>query len=54
MALGVIIATHWPVSGLWFIGLFVAVELIVNGWPCILLALAARHAQRRHGALAGA
>ncbi|MCL4800259.1 MAG: DUF308 domain-containing protein [Burkholderiales bacterium] len=40
--LGAIVLAQWPVSGLWVIGLFVAVELLVNGWSCITLALAAR------------
>lgn len=53
IALGAIIAAHWPVSGLWVIGLFVAIELIVNGWSCILLALAARHVRPHQGALPG-
>lgn len=30
--LGLMIAVRWPVSGLWVIGLFVAIELIVQGW----------------------
>ena len=40
--LGAVIMAGWPVSGLWVIGLFVAIELIVNGWCYILVALAAR------------
>lgn len=42
--LGAIILGQWPISGLWVIGLFVAVELIVNGWSYIFVALAARKA----------
>ncbi len=42
--LGVMIFAKWPVSGLWVIGLFVAVELIINGWSCIFIALAAKNA----------
>jgi uncharacterized membrane protein HdeD (DUF308 family) len=41
---GVVIVVHWPVSGLWVIGLFVAVELILNGWAAVFIALAARRA----------
>jgi len=40
--LGGIILAQWPLSGLFVIGLFVAVELIVNGWSYIFIALAAR------------
>ena len=42
--LGAMILGQWPVSGLWVIGLFVAVELIVNGWSYLFVALAARRA----------
>jgi len=42
--LGLIIINQWPVSGLWVIGLFVAVELIINGWSAVMIALAAREA----------
>jgi uncharacterized membrane protein HdeD (DUF308 family) len=42
--LGGIITANWPVSGLWVIGLFVSVELMVNGWSYIFIALAARRA----------
>jgi uncharacterized membrane protein HdeD (DUF308 family) len=42
--LGAIIMANWPVSGLWIIGLFVSIELIVNGWSYISVALAAKSA----------
>jgi uncharacterized membrane protein HdeD (DUF308 family) len=45
--LGVLIFMQWPVSGLFAIGLFVAIELIVDGWSCILFALAAKSAEAR-------
>ena len=44
IVLGLVIFAKWPVSGLWVIGLFVAIEMITNGWSYILLALAARSA----------
>ncbi|MFQ5938273.1 MAG: HdeD family acid-resistance protein [Acidiferrobacterales bacterium] len=44
--LGLIIFAKWPVSGLWVIGLFVAIELIISGWSYVLIALAARRAGR--------
>jgi uncharacterized membrane protein HdeD (DUF308 family) len=46
VVLGLMIVSAWPVSGLWVIGLFVAIELIVNGWSAVILALAARDAGR--------
>ncbi len=42
--LGIMIIAQWPISGLWVIGLFVAIEMIMSGWSYIFLALAARRA----------
>ena len=42
--LGALILVGWPQAALWVIGLLVAIELIVNGWILVFLALAARHA----------
>ena len=42
--LGVMIASRWPVSGLWVIGLFVAIEMIAHGWSYVFIALAAKNA----------
>jgi uncharacterized membrane protein HdeD (DUF308 family) len=47
IVLGAILLAGWPASGLWAIGLIVAVELIVNGWMCIFLALGARQLRSR-------
>jgi uncharacterized membrane protein HdeD (DUF308 family) len=44
IALGSMIIAQWPASGLWVIGLFVAIELILNGWSYVFVALAARKA----------
>ena len=44
IVLGGLILVQWPVSGLWVIGLFIAIELIVNGWSYIFVALAAKAA----------
>jgi uncharacterized membrane protein HdeD (DUF308 family) len=53
--LGIMILAQWPVSGLWVIGLFVAIELIFNGWAYVFVALAARRAgQSEAGGPAGA
>lgn len=42
--LGAMIIAQWPESGLWVIGLFVAIELLFSGWSSIFVALAARQA----------
>lgn len=42
--LGVLILMQWPTSALWFIGLFIAIELIVTGWTYIFIALSLRAA----------
>ncbi|MFP7755390.1 HdeD family acid-resistance protein [Thermodesulfobacteriota bacterium B35] len=41
-----VIAFSWPVSGLWVIGLFVSIELLMNGWLLTFTALAARRLAR--------
>lgn len=38
--LGLMIYRQWPASGLWVIGLFFGIELILNGWTWIMLAIA--------------
>lgn len=42
LILGGIIISQWPVSGLWVIGLFIAIDLIISGWGYIALAIAAK------------
>ena len=42
--LGAMILAQWPTSGFWVIGLFVAIEMIMNGWSSVFIALAARKA----------
>lgn len=44
--LGILILAQWPVSGMWVIGMFIAIELIVNGWTYIFIALALRKGQQ--------
>ena len=46
--LGVMILARWPVSGLWVIGLFVAIEMIFSGWSAIFIALAAKEVGRKY------
>lgn len=39
---GIIVWTRWPVSGLWIIGLFIGIDLIIVGWSEVMLASAVR------------
>lgn len=39
LILGILILLQWPVSALWVIGMFIAIDLIISGWTYILLAL---------------
>lgn len=45
IVIGTMILNDWPESGLWVIGMFIAIELIFNGWGLIMLGLAARRIQ---------
>lgn len=40
--LGVLILLQWPLSGLWIIGLFIAIELMIAGWTYIFMAMCMR------------
>ena len=42
LVLGIAIWRQWPLAGLWVIGLFVGIDLIVNGWSLAMLAFAVR------------
>ena len=44
--LGVLIMVQWPSSAFWVIGLFIAIEMIVNGWSYVMIALMARRAAK--------
>ena len=44
--LGALIYAQWPVSGLWVIGLFIAIEMIIHGWTYVFVALAAKGASK--------
>ena len=39
---GVVIALRWPMNSLWVLGLFLAIDLIFQGWSLIALGLALR------------
>ena len=40
VTLGVLLAMQWPVSGVWFIGFAVGLDLILYGWALLMLASA--------------
>ncbi len=42
LILGILILAHWPASGLFVIGLFIGIDLILYGWSYVLLGLATR------------
>lgn len=44
--LGAMIYAEWPLSGLWVIGLFIGIDLILSGWSWVLLSLSARNRLR--------
>ncbi|MBK1724806.1 HdeD family acid-resistance protein [Thiocystis violacea] len=52
LLLGVVILIGWPVSGLWVIGLVIAVELLINGWTALFLGLAARRVKQEQSTAA--
>jgi uncharacterized membrane protein HdeD (DUF308 family) len=39
---GLVIAFGWPVNSLWILGLFLAIDLTIQGWVLIALALAVK------------
>jgi uncharacterized membrane protein HdeD (DUF308 family) len=41
-ALGWMVYKQWPVSGLWFIGLYLGIDMILNGLTWIMLSLGLR------------
>ena len=43
LLLGILIWRRWPVSSLWVIGLFVGIEMLLNGWSLVMLSLAGRN-----------
>lgn len=42
LILGIMIWAQWPASGLFIIGLFIGIDLIMTGWVWIALALSAK------------
>jgi uncharacterized membrane protein HdeD (DUF308 family) len=44
--LGVLVYMQWPASGLWVIGLFISIELIIHGFNAIVLSRIVKEAQK--------
>ena len=45
VALAIMIFVKWPASGLWFIGLVIAIEMISHGWAYVAISMAAKAAR---------
>ena len=43
LLMGIFVWAEWPVSGIWVIGLFVGIEMIINGWSWVMFALAVKN-----------
>lgn len=54
LALGIMIWRQWPLSGLWVIGLFVGIEMLLYGWSLVMLAIAAKNTRGEAAAAAPA
>lgn len=39
VALGVMIWSAWPISGLWVIGMFIGIDMLVYGWSLVMMSL---------------
>jgi len=46
IVLGIMIYTHWPVAGLWVIGMFISIELMVRGIDAIILSRVIKKIQK--------
>jgi uncharacterized membrane protein HdeD (DUF308 family) len=42
LALGLLIWSQWPISGMWVIGMFIGIEMIFYGWSLVMLGMAAK------------
>jgi len=49
--LGVLVYMGWPESGLWVIGMFISIELIIHGFNAIVLSRIVKEAQKENLAL---
>lgn len=52
VAIGLMILSHWPISGTWVIGMFLGIDLMVNGWSCIAIAMTGRNLARQEAGTA--
>ena len=41
LALGLVVWQAWPLDGLWVVGTFVGIDLILHGWAMVMLGVAA-------------
>jgi len=48
LALGLSIWKQWPDSAFWVIGLFVGIDIILNGWSWVMLGLLVKAASSQH------
>lgn len=46
LALGIMIVAEWPASGLWIIGLFISIDLIIQGINAIVLSREIKEVQK--------
>ncbi len=46
MAIAILIGMAWPYSAIWTLGLFISIDLIFNGWSHIIVAIAAKKAEK--------
>ncbi|MEW9834575.1 HdeD family acid-resistance protein [Mesorhizobium marinum] len=44
---GIVIAIGWPVNSIWVLGMFLAIDLIFQGWTCIALGFALKSGDQR-------
>ncbi len=42
LALGILIWAEWPISGMWFLGLLIGIDLIFLGWFWIMLSVSVK------------
>jgi uncharacterized membrane protein HdeD (DUF308 family) len=43
LLLGIAIWRQWPLSGEWVIGLFIGIDMMLNGWSLVMLGLTAKN-----------
>lgn len=47
LALGISIWRQWPLSGLWVVGLFVGIDMVLNGWSLVMLGIVGKRISSR-------